>query len=90
MFDSVGHNFILANLKYFEFGPIMINIARRILSSRVGGIITAEGLTRMASSRIFRVGVLRRILFVASFVCGNFCPPPPVGGGAGCAAGEFF
>ena len=46
-FDSVGHDFILATLKYFGFGPIMINIARTILSGRVGGIITAEGLTRL-------------------------------------------
>ena len=37
-FDSVCHDFIIASLQYFGFGPIMMNIARKILSGRVGSV----------------------------------------------------
>ena len=42
-----------------------------------------------ASSRIFRVGVLRRILW-HFFLCGNIPPPPPVRGWALRPPGEKF
>ena len=44
-FDKLNHGFVLSALEFFNFGPKMLQIAKTLLTSRIGSIITEEGLT---------------------------------------------
>ena len=44
-FDKLNHGFVLSALEFFNFGPKMLKIAKTLLTSRIGSIITEEGLT---------------------------------------------
>ena len=44
-FDKLNHGFVLSALEFFNFGPKMLQIAKTLVTSRIGSIITEEGLT---------------------------------------------
>ena len=45
-FDSVGHEFIIETLKFFNFSPYMIKIFECLCKGREGTILTEEGFTK--------------------------------------------
>jgi len=46
-FDMLEHDFIEQTFKFFGFGPDMMRILKTIITGRMGGIITKEGLTEL-------------------------------------------
>ena len=44
-FDKIEHDFMTKTLLFFGFGQYMIQILKTILTGRVGGFLTKEGLT---------------------------------------------
>ena len=46
-FDMLEHEFIENSFKFFGFGPDMLRILKTIITGRMGGIITKEGLTEL-------------------------------------------
>lgn len=46
-FDMLEHDLIEETFKFFGFGPHMLRILKTIITGRMGGIITKEGLTEL-------------------------------------------
>ena len=46
-FDMLEHEFIEQCFKFFGFGPDMLRMLKTIITGRMGGIITKEGLTEL-------------------------------------------
>ena len=46
-FDKIEHDFMVKTLIFFGFGNYMIQVLKTILTGRVGGILTKEGLTAL-------------------------------------------
>ena len=44
-FDRISHDFVSSVLRFFNFGPKMLKIAKTLLSGRCGSIITEAGLS---------------------------------------------
>ena len=77
-FDKIEHDFMTKTLIFFGFGPYMIKILMTILTGRVGGILTKEGLTTLfdflcgsgqgdsASATLFILGI--EILLIKLFL----------------------
>ena len=77
-FDKIEHDFMTKTLLFFGFGQYMIQILKTILTGRVGGILTKEGLTALfdflcgsgqgdsASATLFILGI--EILLIKLFL----------------------